>query len=96
MVETVGFLAAVIMPLFNIPLVMRMVKRKSSKDISLLWASGVWVCILGLVPAGWVSTDPILKIFTLVNMTLFSGVLACVIWFRVREKTMEPRMPPSD
>jgi hypothetical protein len=42
--------SAVLMPFFDIPLIARIIRRKSSEDISLVWTFGIWVCILGMLP----------------------------------------------
>ena len=70
------------MPLFNIPLIIRIVKRKSSKDISLVWALGVWVCILLMAPAGFVSEDMVLKAFNISNLTFFTLVVLVSVKYR--------------
>ena len=74
--------AAIIMPLWNIPLISRILKRKSSEDISLFWVIGVWICIVAMLPSAIVSSDSILKTFGIANSVLFSGVLFTVIKFR--------------
>ena len=82
MVETVGMIAAVVLPLWNIPLILRIERRKSSKDMSVLWSVGVWVCLVLMLPAGLRSADPIFRIFTLVNLLLFSAVTLQVLRYR--------------
>jgi len=79
--RALGIFFGVAMPFFNIPLVRRIVKRRSSEDISLTWVIGVWVCIVGMVPASLVSSDPVLYIFGIVNAVFFSGVLLAVLYF---------------
>jgi hypothetical protein len=71
----------VLMPFFNIPLILRIVKRRSSEDISLAWVIGVWVCIVGMVPASIVSSDVVLYTFGIVNVIFFTGVLLAVLCF---------------
>ena len=80
--ETIALIAAVGMPMWNIPLIIRMVKRKSSKDISLSWAVGVWVCLVAMFPAGIKSPDMVWRAFIISNMVLFSGVVVCTFIFR--------------
>ncbi|MEW5894629.1 MAG: hypothetical protein AB1650_02555 [Candidatus Omnitrophota bacterium] len=81
-IQLLGIIGGVTMPLWNIPLIMRIVKRKSSEDISLWWALGVWACIVIMAPAGFVSVDIVLKMFSIVNLVLFSGVAVTVIIYR--------------
>ena|ERR1700687_1991475 len=87
-IQKLGMVSAVVMPFFDIPLIARIVRRKSSEDISLVWTFGIWICILGMVPASWVSPDPILFAFAIVNVILFTAVVASVVWFHpaVRNK----------
>lgn len=77
-----GIVAGIIMPLFNFPLVYKIWKRKSSSDISLVWALGIWGSIVLMLPASLISTDPVLKVFGILNFILFSGVLFVVLKFR--------------
>jgi uncharacterized protein with PQ loop repeat len=82
--RTLGIISAVVMPFFNIPLMYRIVRRKSSRDISLVWTIGVWLCIVGMFPATLVSADPVLKAYGIVNTLFFSGVALVVILYRFR------------
>jgi hypothetical protein len=82
LIERLGFLGAVGMPFFNIPLIWRIVKRRSSADISLGWLFGVWGCIVIMAPAAFVSKDPILRGFEWSNLLLFSAVVVIVLRFR--------------
>ena len=81
-VQNIGIAAAVIMPLFNIPLIVKMIKRKSSCDISLSWVWGVWVCAVLMAPSGVTSKDIVWRCFNIVNLVLFTGVLVTVLKYR--------------
>jgi len=85
MIEKLGFVSAVILPLWNIPLMLRVIHRRSSQDISLWWALGVWVCILMMFPAGIQSPDPIWRTFTWTNTVLFTAVV--LVTLKYRKKT---------
>ena len=74
--------AAVTMPLWNIPLMIRIHRRKTSNDISLAWLFGVWGSILLMLPASLVSSDPVLKAFGVSNFFLFSLVVVVVVAYR--------------
>jgi hypothetical protein len=80
--ETAGLIAAVVMPLWNIPLILRIQERRSSADISLLWTVGVWACILLMAPAGVHSPDPAFRAFTWMNLLFFTAVVVQVLRFR--------------
>ena len=82
MIKTIGLIAAVILPLWNIPLIVRIEKRKSSKDISLFWAIGVWICLILMFPAALISNDIIFKVFSIVNIILFSIVAIQTLRYR--------------
>lgn len=84
-IQTLGMVGAIGMPLWNIPLVIRIIQRRSSADISLWWAMGVWACIILMAPAGIVSTDIVLKIFSIINLIFFSCVVFIVIMYRERK-----------
>lgn len=78
----IGLAAAVILPFWNIPLVVRIIKRKSSRDISLWWALGVWICVLCMAPAGFMSPDIVWRVFNIVNLFMFSFVVFFVVLYR--------------
>jgi hypothetical protein len=79
--QFLGMLSGILMPFFNIPLILRIVKRRSSEDISLTWVVGVWACVVGMVPASLISSDLVLFTFGIVNVIFFSGVLITVLYF---------------
>lgn len=81
-IKTAGIAAGIIMPLFNLPLVYKILKRKSSTDISLVWALGIWGSIVLMLPSSLISPDPVFRIFGVLNFLLFSGVLFAVLKFR--------------
>ncbi|HSA31840.1 MAG TPA: hypothetical protein P5160_08605 [Candidatus Omnitrophota bacterium] len=82
MFEKIALVTAVILPLFNIPLIVRIVQRKSSNDISLSWALGVWICILLMAPSGFQSEDIVWRTFNFMNVALFSCVAITVLKYR--------------
>jgi hypothetical protein len=81
-VEQTGLVASVVMPLWNIPLIVRIVQRKSSVDISMAWVMGVWVCAILMAPSGFMSKDVVWRTFNIVNLILFSGVVITVLRYR--------------
>ena len=82
MIQTIGLIAAVIMPLWNIPLIVRIAKRKSSKDISLPWALGVLACILLMLPAALTSPDIVLRVYGIANALFFTAVVIQILRYR--------------
>lgn len=82
MIRTLGLLAAVLMPFWNIPLILRIRRRRSSSDLSLGWALGVFACILLMLPAGLASPDRIFRLFSILNAVLFTGVAYHVVRYR--------------
>ena len=80
--QTVGLIAAVAMPFWNIPLIIRISQRKSSKDISLPWALGVLSCIVLMLPSALASPDVIFKAFGVVNSVFFTAVVVQVVRYR--------------
>ncbi|MEI7998176.1 MAG: hypothetical protein WCH62_01540 [Candidatus Omnitrophota bacterium] len=81
-IEQVSLVAAVVMPLWNIPLIVRIIKRQSSEDISLSWVLGVWICALFMAPSGIMSKDIVWRSFNIVNLILFTGVVIAVLRYR--------------
>jgi len=84
-IARVGLIAAIILPFWNIPLILRIIQRKSSADISLWWVLGVWTCIVLMFPAGLRSTDVVWRTFNIVNFVFFTGVVAVTLRYRKRK-----------
>ena len=84
--QRIALIAAIILPLWNIPLIVRIIKRKSSEDISIFWAVGVWTCFALMAPSGFVSSDTVWRTFNIVNFILFSAVVIVVLVYRKRAK----------
>jgi len=81
MIQTLGMISGLIMPFFNIPLILRIIQRRSSEDISLVWAVGAWICVMGMVPQSLQSPDSVLMTFGIVNGLFFTGVFVSVLLF---------------
>ncbi len=86
MIEKIALIAAIVLPLWNIPLIVRIFRRKSSSDISLSWALGVWTCLVLMAPAGFRSQDLVWRTFNITNLFLFSWVMLFVIYYRRGQK----------
>ena len=82
LIDKIAFCAAIILPLFNIPLIIKMVQRKSSQDISLCWVLGVWICILLMAPSGFRSEDVVWRTFNYFNVVLFTMVVVATLRYR--------------
>lgn len=78
-VKLVGQIAAVVLPFWNIPLILRIYKRKSADDISLAWLVGVWVCVIAMLPSAIVSEDRAFKLLGIVNAFFFTCVFITVL-----------------
>ena len=82
LIRITGLIAAVALPFCNVPLLIRIARRKSSADISPAWAVGVFVCLVAMLPAGLASTDIVFKAYTIANALLFSLVVIQVLRYR--------------
>lgn len=82
MIQIIGLVAALILPLWNIPLILKISQRKSSKDFSLLWTFGVWFTLLAMLPSALVSEDLVFKVFNLANIVIFTAVVVQVVRHR--------------
>ena len=80
--EKVAFVAAIILPLWNIPLILRVIQRRSSEDISIYWVLGVWICFLLMAPEAFRSPDPVWRVFNIMNLILFTAVVIVVLAYR--------------
>jgi uncharacterized protein with PQ loop repeat len=81
-VKIISLVAAIILPFFNIPLIVKIIKRRSSHDIALSWVWGVWICTVLMAPSGFFSNDPVWHFYTIINLVLFTGVLIAVWKYR--------------
>ncbi|MBL7069260.1 MAG: hypothetical protein ISS34_05335 [Candidatus Omnitrophica bacterium] len=82
MLEKIAFVAAIILPLWNIPLIVRVIKRRSSSDISIFWALGVWICFVLMAPEALRSSDRVWRAFNIMNLIFFSAVVIVVLAYR--------------
>ena len=82
LITHMGLAASCAMPLFNIPLILHIIRRKSSSDISMTWLFGVWTCILLMFPAALLSKDIVFRVFGILNLILFSAVVATACRYR--------------
>jgi len=82
MMKTIALIAAIALPLFNIPLIVRVIKRRSSRDLSIYWAVGVWACFLLMLPEAFRSPDIVWRVFSIMNIALFTCVLIVVLIYR--------------
>ena len=89
LIDKIAFMAAIVLPLFNIPLIIRIVKRKSSKDISLWWVYGVWTCILLMAPSSFQSEDIVWRFFNYNNILFFTAVVFVTIKYRKGEPSAQ-------
>ena len=80
--RTVGMIAAVVLPFWNIPLILHIRRRRSSRDISLPWALGVLACIVLMLPSALGSPDAVFRVFSILNTLLFSAVVLQVLRYR--------------
>ena len=82
MLRALGLAASIALPLWNIPLIIKIARRRSAKDISLAWTLGVFGCFVLMLPSGLISPDPVFRVFCIANVVLFSGVVIQVLRYR--------------
>ena len=81
-IDKIAFVGAIALPLFNIPLILRIIRRKSSQDLSLCWVLGVWACIVLMAPSGFQSPDIVWRVYNYFNITMFTGVVIATLRYR--------------
>lgn len=86
MIEKMALIGAIALPLWNIPLILHIIKRKSADDISMPWVVGVWVCIVMMFPSGINLPDLVWRIYNWINITCFTMVLVTVLYYRIFKK----------
>jgi len=79
MIKLLGIVAALVLPLWNIPLILKISRRKSSRDFSLWWTFGVWFTLLAMLPSALVSDDLVFKVFNIANIAIFTAVVVQVV-----------------
>jgi uncharacterized protein with PQ loop repeat len=82
----ISLIAAIILPFWNIPMIARILKRKSSQDISIWWAIGVWVCFMLMLPEGLTTKEAVFKAFTISNFILFSLTVFIVLLYHNKNR----------
>ena len=87
LINKVALVASIILPLWNIPLIKKIIQRRSSGDISVPWALGVWTCQILMFPAGLQSQDVVWRTFNIMNFVLFTIVMLTVLRFRPHDKS---------
>jgi len=84
-IKVVGVVASVILPLFNIPLILKIRKTGSSKDYSLTWTFGIMGCTLLMLPAVLSTHDIVFKAFGIINLVTFSTVMFYILKYHRRK-----------
>jgi uncharacterized protein with PQ loop repeat len=84
--ETIGFWASIALPLWDIPLMVRVIRRRSSQDISMSWAFGIWATAVMLAPSAFISGDKMAIAFNIANVIMLTGVLIVVFKYRKGNK----------
>lgn len=82
--DWIGHGAAFFLPFFDIPMILRLLERKRSEDVSLIWTGGVWICTVLMSPKAFTSHDLTLKLFGISNFFLFSILAILVFYYRWR------------
>lgn len=75
-----------ILPFFNLAQIFRMIKFKSSHDVSIVWCIGVWVCIILMLPSALISEDRVYRLFSIVNVGFFTLLVSTAVYFRIFPK----------
>ena len=81
-IEKVALVAGVVLPFFNVPLIIRLWQRKRAEDLSVAWAVGVWICIVLMTPQALRSTDVAFRAYGVVNVLFFTVVAFQIVWYR--------------
>jgi Mn2+/Fe2+ NRAMP family transporter len=71
----VGVTASIILPFLNIPLILKIRKRGSSKDYSPTWDFRIMGCTLLMMLSVLLTLDVVLKAFGIINFITFSTVM---------------------
>ena len=80
--KMIGLWASIILPLWDIPLIVRIVQRKSSQDISLAWAWGIWITAVMMTPSAYIKGDMLAIGFNTMNLIMLTVVLIVVVKYQ--------------
>jgi len=81
--DTIAFWAGVVLPLWDIPLILHIIRRKSSADISVVWMWGLWGSSVLMAPSSWLErTNPASIAFNIVNVAALTVLLIVVMKYR--------------
>ncbi|MEI7998177.1 MAG: hypothetical protein WCH62_01545 [Candidatus Omnitrophota bacterium] len=84
--DSIGFWAGVMLHLWDIPLIVRVIRRKSAEDISLYWIWGLWLSSVLMSPSCFIIGNKIAMAFNIVNVTTLTVVLFVVIKYHKGKK----------
>ncbi|MBC8473590.1 MAG: hypothetical protein H8D54_02125 [Candidatus Omnitrophica bacterium] len=85
MIDKIALVASLVMPFWNIPLIIRIIKRRSSDDISVYWATGIWLCLLAMLPSALKSDFIVWKAFAIGNLSMFTIVFLVTLFFHKKK-----------
>jgi uncharacterized protein with PQ loop repeat len=84
--DTIALWAGIVLPLWDIPLIMHIIRRQSSADISVIWMWGLWGSSVLMAPASWIErSNPAAVAFNIVNVTALTVLLIVVMKYRERK-----------
>jgi uncharacterized protein with PQ loop repeat len=84
----ISLIAGIVLPFWNIPLIVRVVKRRSSEDISLWWGIGVWISLAFMLPHGLITDEIVLRWFAISNFSLFTITFIIILLYHTpRDKS---------
>lgn len=78
----IGIVGSILMPLFNIPMIVRIIRRKSSQDFSLVGAAGLFSCMLLMLPQALRSEEISFKLLNFISVIVFGILIVSIIRYR--------------
>lgn len=91
--KELGYICSMIVPVFHIPLIMKLVRKKSSQEWSLLSVIGFWIATLGIQPWALMTDDRALTILNTLSLMFISVELVLVIKYR---RNVPPKLPQGE
>lgn len=80
--QQMAMVGGLVLPLFNVPLILAIRKRRSSEGLSMTWALGVWVCIVMMTPQALRSEDIAFRVYGVVNIIFFTIAVFYILKYR--------------
>ncbi len=83
-IKDLGTASSMVVPLFHIPLILKLYKKKSSQEWSVISVCGFWISTLGIQPWAMMTSDKALTILNSLSLLFISVEVVLVLRYRMK------------